>query len=672
MEKSLKSGGYVVLFIFILLSGISLYITSIYSELLIVPTTSITLPYTDFEVYADNGMISKIEYVDKEKTFNFYLKDGMEDVIIYSDMFRNSVETSLAEHTIISETFGIDSKSNVDSGYWSSLFELLDNISGLKNEEFIKTMSEAKKNGSSIVFVTTYPNYDDFEHEMLQKGIEFEMADEPSDVPWGSILTTLRPIACIVFFYSMIYKRMNGDKFGFNENDLTPNIPEQGFESIGGHWETKQELKNIIDLINNRDVKPENAKYIPKGYLLSGPPGTGKTALARAIAHETKCKFLYVCASDFVRFYVGQGSANVRKLMDVARKNLPCIIFLDEIDSLGKRGKESGGHSEHDTTLNTLLTEIDGFKDNKDIVFIGATNFVENVDPALLRAGRLERKITINLPEYGERVEILNIYLKDVKCDESVDVNLIAEQTVGFSGADLENLVKTAVLETIINKTEFVTSKDFDESFFKIVMKGNKRINIDPELQEKRNIIAYHESGHTLADWLFEKNIPSKVTIIPSTSGAGGVTISTPTETMLRSKRFLKNQIKILYGGRIAEEYLLKDESEITVGAQQDIRQATEILNELVNYYGMNGSLINYSMLKIQNNNVEQMETLANELYSEARKAIFDNGKLLERLAGELMEKKTLDKKEIEAILTSTPDVDAEADTDTDTMTSTD
>lgn len=667
MDKSFKTIDYIVLFIFAIFVVLPLLRMIMFSEVTNTNETSIVVPYTDFEVYADSGLVSRIEYVDQAKTFNFHLRDGIENVIINPDLFRSSTETYLAEQITLLETFGFDVDSNIDNNYWLPVFSLLDNIESLSSDEFVQALTEAKENNSTIVFITTYPNYDDFQHEMLQKGIAFDMADKPSGLPWDSILAVAVPFAVMIFFYNMVFKNMNNDRSGFNETGLSPDVPQQGFESIGGHWETKHELQNIIDLINNRDISPENAKYIPRGYLLSGPPGTGKTALARAIAHETKCKFLYVCASDFVRFYVGQGASNVRKLMNIARKNSPCIIFLDEIDSLGTRGKASSAHLEYDTTINTLLTEMDGFKNNKDIIFIGATNFEESVDPALLRAGRLERKITINLPEYGERVEILNIYLKDVKCDDSVDVNLLAEQTAGFSGADLENLVKTAVLETIINKTEYVTSKDFDESFFKIVMKGNKRINVDPELQEKRNIIAYHESGHTLAHWLFEKNIPSKVTIVPSTSGAGGVTISTPTETLLRTKRFLKNQIKVLYGGRIAEEYLLKDENEITIGAQQDIKQATEILYELINYYGMNGSLINYSMLDIQNNNVEQMEPLAQELYAEAKRAIFESGELLEKLANELLKKKTLDKKELQKILTGEQDDSTTDTTETDT-----
>ncbi len=441
------------------------------------------------------------------------------------------------------------------------------------------------------------------------------------------------------------------------------------FKDVAGIEEVKEELGEIIDFLKDPEKFTRLGGRIPKGVLLVGPPGTGKTLLAKAIAGEADVPFFSISGSDFVEMFVGVGAARVRDLFNQAHKNSPCIIFIDEIDAVGRqRGAGiGGGHDEREQTLNQLLVEMDGFEPNEGVIVIAATNRPDVLDPALLRPGRFDRRIVVPLPDVKGREGILKVHTKDVPLAEDVDLSVIAKSTPGFSGADLENLVNEAALIAARVGRDKVTMEDFERAKDKILM-GVERRNMAISSEEKKRI-SYHEAGHTLVAKMIPGTDPvHKVTIIPR-GLALGVTQQLPQDDRHTfTREYLLNTVTVLLGGRAAEELVLGD---MTTGAGNDIERATDIVRKMVCEWGMSEKLGPLSFGK-RGEEVflgrdfvlhkdyseetarkidEEVERIVRECYERAKSILQKNMDKLHRLAEALLEKEVLDGKEIDEIL---------------------
>lgn len=439
------------------------------------------------------------------------------------------------------------------------------------------------------------------------------------------------------------------EKSDVEDKKETIRIKKVTFEDVQGIEELKPDLYRLVDCLKNPDKYKKIGARMPKGVILYGPPGTGKTLTAKALAGEAGVPFFSMCGSDFMEKYVGVGASRIRELYKKARKSAPCIVFIDEIDAIGG-GRGEANSSEKDQTINALLAELDGFKSADNVLTICATNRLDILDPALLRAGRFDLKLAVGLPDKEGRIEILKLHSKNKCLMDEVDIESIAKKTIGFSGAELENLLNESALIAANNNKEVIDNEDIENAFFKVIMDGNKKKR--KEIDEDTYLTAWHEAGHTLATKLLTKDGVPTVTIIQSTSGAGGVTFMAPDEKNLPSKKYLKNKIKISYAGRAAEELYLEDSEEITTGASQDIKQATSIIKSFIGAYGMgNKGLIDIKQLTYQYDIVEEATELSNALYKETLVLLTEHKEQLKALANKLVEKETLYEEEIDKIL---------------------
>ncbi len=428
------------------------------------------------------------------------------------------------------------------------------------------------------------------------------------------------------------------------------------FADVAGQEEAKDTLKEIVDFLHNPKKYTEIGASLPKGALLVGPPGTGKTLIARAVAGEAKVPFFAISGSEFVQMFVGMGAAKVRDLFKQATEKAPCIIFIDEIDAIGKkRDGAFAGNDEREQTLNQLLTEMDGFDGRKGVVILAATNRPESLDKALLRPGRFDRRIQMDLPDLEGRKAILNVHLKKVKHD-SIDLDIVARATAGSSGAELANIVNEAALRAVRMGRTLVTTSDLEESV-ETVIAGAQRKGKVLSADEKK-IVAYHEIGHALVAAMQSHSAPvHKITIIPRTSGALGYTMQVDSgEQVLQSKEDLFNRIATLTGGRAAEEIVCNT---VTTGASNDIEQATRLARAMVTRYGMSGK---YDMMGLETvNNAylggdtsltcstdtaadidQEVLRMIKEAHDKARKIISENMEIMHEAAAFLMEKETI------------------------------
>lgn len=428
-------------------------------------------------------------------------------------------------------------------------------------------------------------------------------------------------------------------------------VPKIKFEDVEGIEELKSDIMRLVDCLKNPKKYQKMGARVPKGVILYGPPGTGKTLIAKAIAGEAKVPFFSMVGSDFVEKYVGVGASRVRELYKKARKEAPCIVFIDEIDAVAsQRGRDE--NSERDQTINALLAELDGFKGSENIITICATNRLDMLDSAFKRAGRFDLKLAVGLPDKKGRERILEIHSKDKKLGEDIDLKAIANKTVGFSGAELEALLNEAALVAVGKDRNCITNLDIEDAFFKIVMQGNKKKR--DKITETNKVVAWHEAGHTLATKLLTDDIVSSVTIIGSASGAGGVTFRQPQEeNELQSKKYLEDTVKVMYAGRAAEEIYFKDKDMITIGASQDIKQATSIIKDYVSTYGMGdkGMLDMSQFSRDFSSVVNEASKIAKSLYEDTVKLLSDNHDTLKILAECLLVNETLDELEIDNII---------------------
>ena len=422
------------------------------------------------------------------------------------------------------------------------------------------------------------------------------------------------------------------------------------FDDVAGLYEVKKDVKCLVDFLNNKEKYISAGATLPRGIIFYGPPGTGKTLLAKAIAGEANVSFIYASGSDFVEMYVGVGAKRVRELFSKAKKESPCIIFIDELDAIGC--KRSGiDNGEDRKTLNALLTELDGFNELDNVLVIGATNRIEDLDSALLRPGRFTNKYCVPLPETPkERLEILNLYSRGKYFDDTVDFERMSKELIGFSPAKIEALLNEAAIISVQDGLPYITKTHIDKAMYKILLDGHMREDAVDINKEETKIVAWHEAGHAVVGHLLGKEI-TKVTIIPSTSGAGGVTFSTPKDKQLHSVEDIDHEVMELYGGRLAELLLYgKDSKKITTGASNDIERATKLIKDSIIKYGMSEE---FGMLNLKHANVPEKSILdseikkSKELEDKALQLLEDNKDKLETIAQMLLEKQTIYREEI-------------------------
>ncbi|MGL6173204.1 MAG: ATP-dependent metallopeptidase FtsH/Yme1/Tma family protein [Cellulosilyticaceae bacterium] len=433
------------------------------------------------------------------------------------------------------------------------------------------------------------------------------------------------------------------------------------FSSIAGNVEAKDQVQDIIDFIKSPEKFAAVGARMPKGVIFYGPPGTGKTLMAKAIAKEADVPFFSVSGSDFVQLYVGVGASRVREIFGEARKHQKAVIFIDEIDAIGKKRSQNVANSndEKDQTLNALLTEMSGFQKEEGIVVIAATNRLDMLDDALLRPGRFDRHVEIGYPDKQAREQIIRLYLKDKPVAEDVISDAIAKQTVFFTGAMLENLLNEAAILAAKMASPVITNEHVQKAFY-IVIAGTEKKDKSSISSLDREITAYHEAGHALITKLVAPdNSVTKVTIIPSTKGAGGFSMNIPKDKMYLTKMELVNQIRISLAGRAAEELVFGEEA-ITTGASNDIEKATKYLKDYMTKYGMDKEigLVNLEILT-EGRGIDNQQLLRSyqekmqQIYKETKQLLINNLDKLESLAGELLEKETLDECDIDRLMSA-------------------
>ena len=530
-------------------------------------------------------------------------------------------------------------------------------------------------NGKEQVYKTGLWDDPDLTDRLYSKGVTFDKVIPRKEsaimnifVNW--ILPFMIMIAIGQLLSRSMAKRMGGNAMTFGKSNAKIYAESETgvtFADVAGEEEAKDALKEIVDFLHAPKKYSDIGATLPKGALLVGPPGTGKTLLAKAVAGEAHVPFFSISGSEFVEMFVGMGAAKVRDLFKQANEKAPCIVFIDEIDTIGKKrdGSGMGGNDEREQTLNQLLTEMDGFDGRKGVVILAATNRPETLDKALLRPGRFDRRIPVELPDLKGREAILRVHGKDVKMDESVDFNAIARATVGASGAELANIINEGALRAVRMGRRVVSQADLEESV-ETVIAGYQKKNASVSENERR-IVAYHEIGHALVAACQSNSAPvHKITIIPRTSGALGYTMQVEDgERLLMSKEEALNKIATLTGGRAAEEFMFHS---ITTGASNDIEQATKLARAMVTRYGMSDQFGMVALETVTNQYLggdtslacspETAKAIDDEViatvkaqYEKAMGILRDHAAKLNELAGYLLEKETITGEEFMEIL---------------------
>lgn len=510
------------------------------------------------------------------------------------------------------------------------------------------------------------------------KFTQYQVKEMPQENWLISILPTLILFAILFIFYIIMSNRVaasngGGNKmmnFGKSRAKMTTDENKKvNFASVAGLKEEKEELEELVDFLRSPRKYTKLGARIPKGVLLVGPPGTGKTLLAKAVAGEAGVPFFSISGSDFVEMFVGVGASRVRDLFEEAKKNAPCIVFIDEIDAVARRRGTGmgGGHDEREQTLNQLLVEMDGFGVNEGIIVMAATNRVDILDPAIMRPGRFDRKVHVGRPDIGGREEILKVHAKNKPLGDDVDLKQIAQTTAGFTGADLENLLNEAAICAAKEDRAYVIQDDIRKSFVKVGIGSEKKSRIITEKEKK--ITAYHEAGHAILFHLLPDVGPVySVSIIPTGVGAAGYTMPLPErEEMFNTKGRMLQEIVVDLGGRVAEELVFDD---ITTGASQDIKQATGVAKAMVTKYGMseNVGLINYdndddevfigrdlAHTRAYGENIasiidQEVKRIIDECYAKAKSILNENENILHKCAELLLEKEKIGREEFEAL----------------------
>lgn len=580
--------------------------------------------------------------------FMFSQNRSTQPELKYSDVLEYFEEGQVSGYTLDLGTGAMEMKVTDENGKESILRYTVPNVNLFYNNvtDDIEAYNEA------------HPN-DKMEQDVLR----------PAETSWlVSLIPTLLMIGLLVVFWVFMMKRMGGSGAGNQMNFGKAKVKQIGdekrrttFADVAGADEEKEELREIVEFLKRPGKYNELGARIPKGVLLVGPPGTGKTLLARAVAGEAGVPFFSISGSDFVEMFVGVGASRVRDLFDKAKKNHPCIIFIDEIDAVGRqRGAGlGGGHDEREQTLNQLLVEMDGFGANEGVIMIAATNRPDILDPALMRPGRFDRQVTVGYPDVKGREDILRVHAKGKPLAPDVNLATIAKSTAGFTGADLENLLNEAALLAARKDRRAITMAEIEEATIKVVVGTEKKSRIMSDKEKK--LTAYHEAGHAVATYYCDSQDPvHQISIIPR-GMAGGYTMHLPSEDKsYKSRNEMKEELIVLLGGRVAEALVLDD---ISTGASNDIERATKIVRAMVTKYGMSerlgpitygtdtsnpflgkemGHVSNYSEETAAEID-EEVKSIIFDAYQKTEKVLTDHIDVLHRLAGVLFEKEKLD-----------------------------
>ena len=517
-------------------------------------------------------------------------------------------------------------------------------------------------------YYTGVVNDDALSQRLEEHGVTFgaEVPDTVGSLFFEIFVTVILPIVLLVILFNFLMKKMTkgGGMMGIGKSNAKMYMEKETgvtFQDVAGEDEAKESLQEVVDFLHNPGKYSGIGAKLPKGALLVGPPGTGKTLLAKAVAGEAKVPFFSLSGSAFVEMYVGVGASRVRDLFKQAQQQAPCIIFIDEIDAIGKtRDTAMGGNDEREQTLNQLLAEMDGFDTNKGLLVLAATNRPEILDPALLRPGRFDRRIIVDKPDLKGRIDILKVHAKDVRMDDSVDLEAIALATSGAVGSDLANMINEAAINAVKHGRQVVSQKDLFEAVEVVLVGKEKKDRIMSK--EERRIVSYHEVGHALVTALQKNTEPvQKITIVPRTMGALGYVMQTPEEEkFLNTKKELEAMIVVALGGRAAEELVFDT---VTTGAANDIEQATKIARAMITQYGMSERFGLMGLESIQNRYLDGRavmncgEATASEIdeevmrmlkaaYEEAKKLLSENREALDKIAAFLIERETITGKE--------------------------
>ena len=531
--------------------------------------------------------------------------------------------------------------------------------------------------GSKEQKMLNVSDVNDIQSMLTKKNISYDLRDVSRQSVW---ITTVLPIGIslfvIIFLFAMMTRQGGGGgnakmmNFGKSRAKLMTNDQNHvTFNDVAGLDEEKEELAEIVDFLKNPVKYTMLGARIPKGVILTGPPGTGKTLLAKAIAGEAGVPFFSISGSDFVEMFVGVGASRVKDLFEEAKKNAPCIVFIDEIDAVARRRGTGmgGGHDEREQTLNQMLVEMDGFGVNQGIIVMAATNRIDILDPAILRPGRFDRKVVVGRPDVAGRLAILNVHAAKKPLGDDVDLDSLSRTTAGFTGADLENLLNEAAINAAKHGRKFIKNEDVNYAFVKVGIGVEKRSKIISEKEKK--ITAYHESGHAILFHVLPDVGPvHSVSIIPTGMGAAGYTMPLPEkDEMFNTRGKMLQNIIVSLGGRVAEELVFDD---ITTGASQDIRQATQTARDMVTKYGFSSKLglINYDTdndevfigrdlahTRPYGENIAgqidaEVKNIIDECYSRAKTIISENRDILDKSASLLLEKEKISREEFEAL----------------------
>ena len=548
-----------------------------------------------------------------------------------------------------------------------------------------KIMIKAKKEKGETTAKEYYTGVVDdntLSERLYEAGIKYEQEiPDTTSMMVLNVIATFLPIVLIVAMFYWSFKRMSkgGGMMGIGKSNAKMYVEKETgvtFKDVAGQDEAKESLQEVVDFLHNPGKYTGVGAKLPKGALLVGPPGTGKTLLAKAVAGEAKVPFFSLSGSAFVEMYVGVGASRVRDLFKQAQQMAPCIIFIDEIDAIGKsRDNQLGGNDEREQTLNQLLAEMDGFDTNKGLLLLAATNRPEILDPALLRPGRFDRRIIVERPDLKGRVEVLKVHAKDVRMDETVDLEEIALATSGAVGSDLAIIINEAAINAVKHGWNAVSQKDLFEAVEVVLVGKEKKDRIMS--QEERRIVSYHEVGHALVSALQKDSEPvQKITIVPRTMGALGYVMQTPEEEkFLNTKKELEAMLVGMLGGRAAEEIVFDT---VTTGASNDIEKATKIARSMITQYGMSEKFGLIGLESIQNRYLdgravmncgeataaeidqEVMEMLK-KAYDEAKRLLTEHREALDKIAAFLIEKETITGKEFMKIFHEVEGIDPDA-----------
>ena len=600
--------------------------------------------------------------------FNMLVASKPENLISFSE-FRQLIE----DGKIVS----VDLGENYFVGYGPKLF--VSDSSTSENSSPVENMFSFGKNSSSRAqYKTSGVLMSSFIELLDRKGVNYRFLTKQNNYLLQLLMNLILPFGLIFLMYFFVFRKMGGGMGGgmgsiFSVGQSRAKAVEEGkvktrFADVAGVDEAKEELVEVVDFLKEPKKYTDIGGKIPKGVLLVGPPGTGKTLLARAVAGEAGVPFFRISGSDFVEMFVGVGASRVRDLFKQAREKAPCIIFIDELDAIGKsRMNNLSGNDEREQTLNQLLVEMDGFDNEKGLIILAATNRPDILDPALLRPGRFDRQVVVDRPDFKGREAILKIHAKNVKLEDKVDFTALAHATAGLAGADLANIVNEAALLAVRSGRKRVAMQDFDEAIEKTMVGLQKKSRVVKE--KERQTVAYHETGHALvAAFTPESDPVHKITIIPRGVGALGYTLQLPEDDVfLKTQNRLLGEVDVLLGGRAAEQIIF---GEITTGAANDIQRATDIVRSMITSYGMSQRFKNVTLGKsgkgygsgepelvreyaetTQQYIDEEIAKIMDERYNTVVNLLSSHKDLLEYIARLLLEKETVEGKEFDEIV---------------------